>query len=241
LSLSLRVVAPDLRGHGSTQLKADPAGRTSWRDFRDDLIALLDTLDGPPVTLAGHSMGATTALLAAERRPDRVSNLVLLEPVIFPRPTTFLMHLPGFPRLARSRVPFAVAAERRRSVFEDRAAALKSYLGRGAFEGWPQTAVADYVAGGLKDRTDGQVELACAPDWEASNYVAQAHSPRRALRRIERPALLYRAEERSTCSVGPRDVRRLPQVTVRTVAGGNHFFPLRQPDVARDAILDAAI
>jgi pimeloyl-ACP methyl ester carboxylesterase len=241
LSASLRLIAPDLRGHGATRLPADPKGRTSWRDFRDDLIALLEALDGPPVTLAGHSMGATASLLAAERRPDRVSNLVLLDPVIFKPGATLLMHLPGMAQLGRRRFPWAVAAARRRAVFEDRATALRSYAGRGAFKGWPETAVADYVAGGLKDRADGQVELACAPDWEAANYVAQAHNPRRALRRMRRPVFVLKAENGSTCSLTERDVRRLPYVRLRTASGGDHFFPMRQPDVVRDAILDAAV
>src|SRR4051794_4896430 len=42
LSASLRLVAPDLRGHGGTTLAADPRRRRGWSDFRDDLTGLLD-------------------------------------------------------------------------------------------------------------------------------------------------------------------------------------------------------
>ena len=41
LSGSLRIWAPDLRGHGSGSLPADPRGRRNWHDHRDDLVALL--------------------------------------------------------------------------------------------------------------------------------------------------------------------------------------------------------
>jgi pimeloyl-ACP methyl ester carboxylesterase len=69
LGAGLRVLAPDQRGHGESRLEARPEGRRSWKDFRDDLIALLETLDQPPVVLSGHSMGATVSLLTAAARP----------------------------------------------------------------------------------------------------------------------------------------------------------------------------
>jgi len=65
LSSALRIWAPDLRGHGATRLPAEPDGHRSWKDHRDDLIGLLEAIGGPPVALAGHSIGGTSGLLAA--------------------------------------------------------------------------------------------------------------------------------------------------------------------------------
>src|ERR1700761_597697 len=70
LAPSLRILAVDQRGHGLSRLPADPERLFSWKIFRDDLTALLATLDGPPPVLAGHSMGGTVSLLAAGRRPE---------------------------------------------------------------------------------------------------------------------------------------------------------------------------
>jgi pimeloyl-ACP methyl ester carboxylesterase len=242
LSASLRIIVPDLRGHGATTLAAEPRGRRSWRDFRDDVSALLGELGGPPVTLAGHSMGGAVALEAAARNPDRVSNAVLFDPVIWPPLLSVLTHLPGARAAARAHFPLVRSALRRRSVFADRPEAFQLYRGRGAFSGWPETVLADYVAGGLKDRPDGQVELACTPLWEASNFTAQANDQRGALARIARPVWILRAERGSPCHLtdSARLRRRLPHVRVETVAGG-HFFPMEQPSLARDAILDAAV
>jgi pimeloyl-ACP methyl ester carboxylesterase len=240
LSASLRLVAPDLRGHGETRLRAAPDGRRSWNDFRDDLCALLDVLGGPPVTLAGHSMGGTVALLAAEKRPERVSNLALFDPVIWSPLATRVMHLPGARLLAHARIPLVRAAARRRSRFDSRQAAFQAYRGRGAFATWPETVLADYVAGGFHERPDGGVELACAPAWEASNFAAQANGTWRALDRVDRPVSMLRAERGSTCRVRDAFPRRRSNVQVETVAGG-HFFPMERPDLVRDAILDAAV
>ena len=238
LAGAIRIQAPDLRGHGLSALPAAPGGRRGWTDHRDDLIALLDALDGPPVVLAGHSMGATAALLAAAERPGRVSGLVLLDPVIWTRWSQAMLRLPLFDRMAR-RIPLVRSALRRRAVFDSREQALAAYRDRGAFRGWPEAMLADYLADGLVETGDG-FALSCPPEWEASNYAAQAHDPWGALKRLDRPVRILRAEHGSTCHV-PERPRGLPHVTVETVAGGTHFFPMLHPDVARDALFDAAV
>ena len=157
-----RILAPDLRGHGRSRLPADPVWRRNWHDFRDDLIALIDAVDGPPVVLAGHSMGAVVALLAAERRQHRVRSVVMFDPVILPRPASLMMSWPLAGRMAR-RYPLVAGALRRRARFDSRNAAIEAYRGRGAFRDWPEQALADYVAEGFRDVEDG-VELVCAPE-----------------------------------------------------------------------------
>lgn len=241
LSAGLRLVAPDLRGHGATQLDANPRGRRSWSDLRDDVLALLDALGGPPVALAGHSMGATLALLAADQAPERMSNLVLFDPVILSPLLAKLARLPGARSLALARMPLAISARRRRATFENRSEAFHAYRGRGVFTGWPETMLADYVAGGLMERPDGKVELACSPAWEASNYAAQANDTWGALARFAGPVRLFKAERGSVSSLGDLDRFKLghPHVTVE-IAPGGHFFPVERPDIIREALLDAA-
>ena len=238
LSGSLRIWAPDLRGHGRTTLPTDPKGRRGWADHRDDLVALLDALDGPPTVLAGHSMGGTTALLAAAERSEKVSQLVLFDPVIWRRWTVLAFQLPLLDRMA-SHIPLVRSARRRRAVFDSREQAMAAYAGRGAFRGWPELMLADYLADGLIETADGLV-LACPPEWEASNYAAQSHDPWRALKGLDRPVRILKGETGSTCHV-PERPRGLPRVTVETVPGGTHFFPMLKADVARDALFDASV
>jgi pimeloyl-ACP methyl ester carboxylesterase len=238
LSGSLRIWAPDLRGHGGGSLPAEPRGRRNWHDHRDDLVALLDTLDGPPVVLAGHSMGGTSALLAAAERPERVGGLVLFDPVVWSRWAVAAFQLPLLDRIA-SRIPLARNALRRRKVFDSREQAMAAYLGRGAFRGWPEMMLADYIADGLVETPEG-FTLACDPAWEASNYAAQSHDPWRALKQLDCPVTVLKAEGAGPCRL-PENPRGLPHVTVGTVPGGTHFFPMLQADIARDALFEAAI
>lgn len=242
LASSLRIVAPDLRGHGLTTLPAHHPGRMSWRPFRDDLLALLEAIDAPAPVLASHSMGGTVALLAAARLPVRVKALALFDPVMWGAVGVTLSHLPWSAALARKRAPIAVTAARRRSVFESRAAVMASYRGRGAFKGWPEAMLADYVADGVREREDGQVELACRPDWEALNYATHAHDPYAALRRFGGPVSILKGVRNSTCRIKDEAAfeRRHPNVAITTVEGGDHFFPMKRPELVRDALLAAA-
>ena len=235
LASSYRILAPDLRGHGLTRLSTENDDRWSWRDHRDDLVAFLDALQGPPLVLAGHSMGATTSLLAAAERPDRVRGLVLLDPVIWTRPAVLALQLPLIRHTPR-RIPLFRNALRRRRDFDTRGAALKAYRGRGAFRNWPDEILADYLADGLTEtETETGVTLACTPEWEASNYAAQSHDPWAALNRYPGPVSVLKAETASPTALTPANTRA--RVTV--VEGGDHFFPMVKPEVAHAALIDA--
>lgn len=214
------VLAYDHRGHGRTTLPAEPAGRTDWQDVTDDLIALLDRLDAPPLVLIGHSMGGTASLLAAAERPARVRRLVLLDPVIQPPE-----------RRGEGHAGLAEGALKRRSDFPSREAALAAYRGRGAFRTWPEAPLADYVADGFRD-CPGGVTLACTGAWEASSYLAQGHDPWGALARLSCPAEILRAEAGSTCALA----ESRGSIEVETVPGTTHFLPFEAPERVRAAI-----
>ncbi len=238
LAAGLRVLAPDLRGHGASTLPADPDLLRDWGAHAGDLRVLLDGLEGRPPVLAGHSMGATTALLAAASAPERVRSLVLFEPVILSRLRTVGAKMPGARANLLRNMPLAKGALARRRGFPGRAEALAAYRGRGAFRTWPEASLADYVAGGFREAGAG-VELACAPEWEAANYAAQGHDARAALRRVASwrgvPVRILKGDHGSTCAVSQS--RR--GVAVETVAGAGHFLPLERPELVREALLDA--
>jgi pimeloyl-ACP methyl ester carboxylesterase len=242
LSLSMRILAPDLRGHGASRLPADPRPRRTWAQFRDDLLALMEALEAPPLVLAGHSMGAVAALMAAERAPERVTRMVLFDPVILSRSGGLYARLPWAAGAGwLKRLPIAATAARRRAVYDDARQAFASYQGRGAFATWPETVLADYLSTGLRPRPDGQVELACAPAWEAANFAAQANDGWGLLARAEAPTAVYRAARASTCRTGSGAalLRRNPRLSIETVPDTTHFLPMERPDVAQDALLDA--
>jgi lipase len=80
----VRVIAPDLRGHGDSTW--DPP----WNVERHvaDLLALMDDLGLDRVPLAGHSFGGLVAMTLAGADPGRVERLALIDPVAGLAPAT---------------------------------------------------------------------------------------------------------------------------------------------------------
>jgi pimeloyl-ACP methyl ester carboxylesterase len=74
-----RGVALDLRGHGHSEPPSD--GRYTIEAQVPDLDAVVDALGLERFALVGHSFGAGVALEYAAARPERVSHLVVADPI----------------------------------------------------------------------------------------------------------------------------------------------------------------
>ncbi|HWA65615.1 MAG TPA: alpha/beta hydrolase [Mycobacteriales bacterium] len=72
----VRLVAPDLRGRGSSVDVAGPYGLTR---HRDDVLTVMDSMGIDKAVVAGMSMGGFVATALADFAPDRVSELLLVD------------------------------------------------------------------------------------------------------------------------------------------------------------------
>jgi hypothetical protein len=68
-------------------------------------------------------------------------------------------------------------ARKRRTVWPDRDAVLASYRSRPPFDVLAPESLAAYVRWGFVDRADGQVELACPPQVEATIFEVSGEPP----------------------------------------------------------------
>jgi pimeloyl-ACP methyl ester carboxylesterase len=236
LAADFRILAPDQRGHGATTLSTVDEGRTGWNDLGDDLLAFLEAMDLGRVALGGHSMGGTASLLASAEAPERVRALALFDPVILPADAA----TPRDPDRAAAS-PMVHGALRRRRSFPNRAAAVEAYRGRGAFRTWTEEMLADYVVAGFRDLADGTVELACAPEWEVSNYVRQGHDPWDAFARSVCPIRILRAEIESTGRIDDEldQLTASGRIRIETIPGTTHFLPMERPYLVREALTEA--
>lgn len=75
LSSSMRLLAPDLRGHGRSR---EISGGLDFEHFAADLVDLFDALDLSQGVLAGWSMGAQIALQATAELKGRLVGMVLV-------------------------------------------------------------------------------------------------------------------------------------------------------------------
>lgn len=240
LAEQAEIMAMDMRGHGFSQAAADPAGLGSWDMYRDDLVRFIDAVDRP-LYLAGHSFGAVVSIGAALKRPRHVRGLILVEPVLLSRFRSLYLRLTSLLGLSLRAVPLVRDTARRRAVFPDRQAALRSYRGKGAFRTWPEEWLRDYLSGGLCERDDGEVELCCAPAWEARSFaVAGGRNSWPRIRRLHCPVTLMTGDRHSTCddTAMRRFMRLLPSTTLEQIPGASHFLPMEYPQRVRARILE---
>jgi pimeloyl-ACP methyl ester carboxylesterase len=242
LSGTFRIVALDLRGHGLTTLPAERALVRGWKVYRDDLLRFVARLGDEPKILAGHSLGASSSLMAAALKPEVARALVLVEPVMPSNRLAALAWFSGIFGLEDRYLPLVPPAKRRRAKFASREAATASFIGRGAFRTWPDQMIADYVEGGTVEDGEGGYRLACAPQWEATNFSIYPFNIAALGRKVRAPMTVLYGTEHSTASddLLRRLVRGHADARVVRVPGASHFLPMEKPDLVRAELVSAA-
>ncbi|MEB2345359.1 MAG: alpha/beta hydrolase [Deltaproteobacteria bacterium] len=172
LTPAFRVIGMDARGHGGSSRPVG-AGAYGWDEFALDALAVAEALapahGGRIAVGLGHSFGGTAMLGAAARRPALFERLVLVDPVL-PTPEW----ASADPERGQRGARLVEGARRRRSVWASRAEARAHFAGRSLFRRWQPAALDAYVEHGLRERADGQVELACPGAVEATIFAAAA-------------------------------------------------------------------
>jgi pimeloyl-ACP methyl ester carboxylesterase len=223
-------VGVDVRGHGGSDRPPDLADCT-FPNAAGDVLAVLDALGLDDVVALGHSMGGAIAILLDERRPGIVRRALLCEAIAFPPD--------GIPRTSGGPNPMADIARARRAVWPDRATVRAAYASKPPMNVLEPAALDAYVRYGFRDRDDGEVELACAPEVEARCFEA-AGEPDGAphafghLARFSGAAVVAAGRDSNL----PREVFAAQAEAVGAPyleLDGSHFFP--QENTARAAAL----
>lgn len=242
-SLGVHVVAFDMRGHGHSRKMPQPMNIPNWHIFRDDCIEFferhLPSLTDDRVVLAGHSFGAVSAVLAVPNIKEKLSGYVGFDPVSVPFIFRLSTALPGARDYMKKRVPIARNAGRRKSIFDNPAAAFERWQGRGAFRGMSDDVLKDYISGGLIERPDGAWELACDPKWEQTIFVAQGHNLFKAARHLPDNSKFIYAGGRPPVSspMTRRAIQRAQsKIDVTFDAELGHLFPFIQTGFAAESL-----
>jgi lipase len=234
----LDLLAPDLRGRGGSRTLPGPAG---MREHADDLAALLDHVGVEKVVLTGHSMGAFVSVVMADRHPDRVERLLLVDgglPLEVPAglSTDEVMQAvlgPAIARLSR--------------VFPTRESYVDFWREHPAFSGTVSPPLADYFDYDLVEVPGGfasGVSIDRVREDTATQLDPDVLLP--ALERLRAPATLLRAprglfdqpEALYLPEVARSWARRLPLLEVVDVDDCNHYTILLDPRPAA-AVADA--
>lgn len=230
-----RVIAPDLRGRGRSNALPGPYG---LERHADDLAAALDALDVNRAFVVGHSMGAFVSVRFAERHPDRVAGLVLVDgglPV--PNPD-------GVPPEDLPAVLLGPALERLSMTFPDRAAYVDFWRRHPALGPYWNDAIEAYVeydldgeAPALRSSARAEAVTANAVQLDGSGGYADA------LFALPIPVDFFRAPRGllDAAPLYPEGVvtewaERMPQLVVHEVPDVNHYTIVMTAEGAESVI-----
>jgi len=214
LSTDLRVIAPDLDGHGIS-----PAGSPghSIDEIARSLAARLDSAAVSQVHLGGFSMGGYVALAFIRLFPDRVLSLALVDTRANADNQAGREGRDDLAARIREQGPSAAALAMLSRMFTD---AVDEAV-RAETEGWmlaqpAETLVADLAA--LRDRPDATPGLAA----------------------IEVPALVIVGDHDALTPPDAAQVLAdgIPNARLVTISGAAHLTPVEQPDQVNAALRD---
>lgn len=231
LTDTFRVIAVDLRGHGGSEPPSARSG-LQYVPMASDVVAVLDHLEVDTFCAVGESLGGGVGTVVDELRPGAMRHLVLCEGIAFDAHAFPQGDAPGE---GGSGNYMADIARARRAVWPDRDAVRARYASRPPFDVVAPEALDAYLRWGFFDRTDGQVELACAPETEASVFEVTSEAGGAVV------AFDHLAKMQGRVSVFHGDGSYLPRpwfqaqadaadTALHTISGG-HFF--LQEDTAR--------
>ncbi|WP_139417515.1 alpha/beta hydrolase [Agromyces laixinhei] len=217
-----RVIAPDLRGRGRSNSLPGPYG---IERHADDVAAMLDALEVDRAYVVGHSMGAFVSVRFAERHPDRVAGIALIDgglPV--PNPE-------GVPEAELPALLLGPALERLSMTFPDRAAYVDFWQRHPALGPYWNPSIEAYVEYDLDGEAPEMrssavaaavIENAVQLDGAGGYVEALTTLPGpvdffRAPRGLQDAAPLYRS------ALVDEWAERMPQLAVHDIADVNHY------------------
>ena len=246
LSDNFNVRAVDARGHGFTKLKANPQDMYDWKIYCDDLIKSVELFvekTQKPIILSGHSMGAASAIQVAAIRPDLVSGLVLVDPVLMTNKIKVIFKIgrkyplfKNFPIIKQGRM-MSEATKKRRRYLKNKEEIFNSYKNKLIFKTWTETTIRNYIDGGTELIGD-ETRLTCDPLWEAATFSSWKHDAMGLIDKLNCPITLLQAEFNSTArGNGPIKLMQQDKLGVhKIVKGSTHFLPMEFPDIIKEEI-----
>jgi pimeloyl-ACP methyl ester carboxylesterase len=212
------VFAFDLRGHGESEAPPTSDGY-AWRHLGSDLLAVADLFGLSNFHAVGNSVGGAITVEAELTRPGTIVAAVLFEPIIYPPDVI-------------DPSPMIEGARRRRRVFASSDSMLAQWSGRGPFASWDPEALRCYVEYGVRDRTDGGVELKCSMEAEVMTFAGDVSAGIwQRFPHYRTPTLIVtgQRDDLRRSQWAERQAAAMPRAWAERRDDVGHFAPLERP------------
>lgn len=222
----------DVQGHGDSDEGGTFIGWNRSAELAVEVAKqeLLPRFGNVPVIGCGHSFGGIVTVLMSEQEPALFNQLLLLDPILFPRRMIWPMQILSMLRLYPLN-PYAKRARKRRSSWPDASSAWEGLHQRGMFRGWTDDALHAYVNHAMEKNEEGVWALKCSPRREAELFSSYARGLWRYLYSMKVPATIWIGRQTypfvrlSAAKLAARNKR----IALKWVDGG-HCFMQEQPE-----------
>lgn len=230
------VSAADCRGAWSDVVK--PTKHLGFEELANDLIQVIESQYDRPIIGMGHSFGAHVSLIAAIKRPDLFSRLVLLDPASLPNLWMDIIYRRLPQSIVDRLVPMIKQTRQRKRVWASKEEFIENYRGHRTFQHFTASSLRNYAEYGLVKENTGDFRLVFDPDWE-SHIFSQVHYVWKNLKKVSLPTLFVKAQHSYLYSSEQFQRRNntLPDSLVGIeLDTAYHMFPLEQPEASLDII-----
>ena len=238
ISPNQKIISYDLRGHGKSTVPAEPEKLKSWQRYRDDLISILEK-NNEPSTLIGHSLGGTTSLLVAFKRPELVSKIILIDPVLLP--LTYWLGTKAVQSigLIEKVHPMVKGALIRKKNWGSKEEAFQYFSGKKLFRKVIPEAINDYIDGGMKKINENLYELNCSPKWEAATFKLTSGGNWFNLKKSNVPTKVILTPNSVVCNEKSQKKlnKSIAKIEFVTLKNTTHMLPLEDIDGVGNEIL----
>jgi pimeloyl-ACP methyl ester carboxylesterase len=238
ISPNQKIISYDLRGHGKSTVPAEPEKLKSWQRYRDDLISILEK-NNEPSTLIGHSLGGTTSLLVAFKRPELVSKIILIDPVLLP--LTYWLGTKAVQSigLIEKVHPMVKGALIRKKNWGSKEEAFQYFSGKKLFRKVIPEAINDYIDGGMKKINANLYELNCNPKWEAATFKLTSGGNWFNLKKSNVPTKVILTPNSVVCNERSQKKlnKSIAKIEFVTLENTTHMLPLEDIDGVGNEIL----
>lgn len=238
-TLTQRFSVTGMDGRGAWPEFMPPQSTWTWQDHADDLIAGIEFQHQKPVIGVGHSIGGTVTLLAAVKRPELFSRLVIIDAASVPSKLLGRIY-PLIPQWLSFRLfKFIRGSHQRQRVWDSPIDFYENYRNHPTYRNFTEQSMRNYSEFGLRKREDGKFELCFHPSWESYNF-RRVHYLWDALSKVTLPTLVLRAEHTYMYSQSQFDKRNEQlgaNVVTQTIPQSSHLVPLERPTKLSEQIL----
>ena len=206
----------------------------NWTNLVEELIHYIEQNYNEPVFGVGHSLGGVLTFLAAIKKPELFTSILLLDSPIPTRFRSAMLHIAkrlGFVE----RVTPGRRTKHRRTRWPNQQAAMDYFHTKPLFKNFDEDCLRDYVTYGMQ-KTDKGIELAFARGIEYQIYLTIPHYLPRYSHQLKVPASLISGQYSRVCSKADKAyMKKKFNMHIHSMAAG-HLFPFEKPKQTAELI-----